>query len=201
VTPQPQLVRRKPPFVARVWPGSRAEPIIRRMRPIRIALSIALMSICSTAFAQADAKQSFERLKALAGTWEGRMTTHPRVPDIDGTLTTVTLRVTSMGNTLMHEMTGEGRPDDPITMIYVDGARLELTHYCDADNRPRMVAKQSGDAEKIEFEFLDVKGDLKYGHMHGAVFTIVDENHHTEDWTFMRGDKPYHAHVELRRKQ
>ena len=54
---------------------------------------------------------------------------------------------------------------------------------------------------KIEFEFLDVKGNMEYGHMHGAVFTIVDENQHTEDWTFMRGDKPYHAHVELRRKK
>ncbi len=171
------------------------------MKTIRIALSIVLMSICSAAFAQSDAKKSFERLKALAGTWEGRMTTHPPVPEIDGTLTTVTLRVTSMGNTLMHEMTGEGRPDDPITMFYLDGNRLELTHFCDANNRPRMVAKASSAGRKIEFEFLDVKGNMEYGHMHGAVFTIVDENHHTEDWTFMRGDKPYHAHVELRRKK
>jgi hypothetical protein len=171
------------------------------MKTIRIALSIVLMSICSAALAQSSAQTSFERLKALAGTWQGRMTTHPSVPEIDGTLTTVTLRVTSMGNTLMHEMTGEGRPDDPITMFYVDGDRLELTHYCDANNRPRMVAKASPDGKKIEFEFLDVKGNMEYGHMHGAVFTIIDENHHTEDWTFMRGDKPYHAHVELRRKE
>lgn len=171
------------------------------MKTIRIALSIVLMSICSAAFAQSDAKKSFERLKALAGTWEGRMTTHPRVAEIDGTLTTVTFRVTSMGNTLMHEMTGVGRPDDPITMFYLDGDRLELTHYCDADNRPRMIAKASADGQKIDFELLDVKGNMEYGHMHGAVFTIVDGNHHTEDWTFMRGDKPYHAHVELRRKE
>jgi hypothetical protein len=170
------------------------------MKTIRIALSIVLMSICSAAFAQADAKKSFERMKALAGTWEGRMTTNPPAPEIDGTLTTVTLRVTSMGNTLMHEMTGAGRPDDPITMFYLEGDRLELTHYCDANNRPRMSAKASDD-KKIEFEFLDVKGNMEYGHMHDAVFTIVDENHHTEDWTFMRGDKPVHARVELRRKK
>jgi hypothetical protein len=171
------------------------------MKPTRIALSVILMSICSSALAEPDAKKSFELLKALAGTWEGRMTTHPRVPDVDGTLTTVTLRVTSMGNTLMHEMTGEGRPDDPITMFYVEGDRLELTHYCDADNRPRMIAKASPDGKRIEFQFLDVKGNMEYGHMHGAVFTLVDENHHTEHWTFMRGDAPYHAHVELRRKE
>lgn len=127
------------------------------------------------------------------------MTTDPQVPGIDGTRTTVTLRVTSMGNTLMHEMTGEGRPDDPITMFYVDGDRLELTHYCDANNRPRMVAKASADGTRVEFEFLDVEGNMEHGHMHGAVFTIVDENRHTEEWTFMRGNKPYRARVELRR--
>ena len=178
------------------------------MKPIRIALSIVLMSLCSAAFAESEARKSFDRLKALAGTWEGRMKTDPPMPEIDGTLTTVTLRVTSMGNTLMHEMTGEGREDDPITMFYVDGGRLELTHYCDADNRPRMIAKAlpdaakaSSDAKKIEFELLDVKGNMEHGHMHGAVFTILDENHHTEHWTFMRGEKPYHAHVELRRKR
>lgn len=170
------------------------------MKLTRLALSVLLISLCSAAFAQSEANKSFERLKALAGTWEGRMTTHPSVPEIDGSLTTVTLRVTSMGNTLMHEMTGQGRPDDPITMFYVDGNRLELTHYCDANNRPRMVAKASADGKKIEFEFLDVKGNMEYGHMHGTVFTIVDENHHIEDWTFMRGGKPYHARVELRRK-
>ena len=169
------------------------------MKTIRIALSVILMSICSAALAQ-DAKQSFERLKALAGTWEGRMTTHPAAPGIDGTAATVTLRVVSMGNTLMHEMTGAGRPDDPITMFYVDGDRLELTHFCDANNRPRMVARPSTDGKTIEFEFADVKGNLKPGHMHGAVFTIVDENHHIEEWTFLRGDKPVHARVELRRK-
>jgi hypothetical protein len=64
-----------------------------------------------------------------------------------------------------------------------------------------MVARAAADDKKIEFEFLDVNGNLQYGHMHGTVFTIIDENHHTADWTFMRGDKPYHAHVELRRKK
>ena len=178
------------------------------MKSIRVAVSVILVTICSAAYAQSDAQKTFHRLKALAGTWEGRMTTHPRVPAIDGTLTTVTLRVVSMGNTLMHEMTGVGRPDDPITMFYVDGDRLELTHYCDADNRPRMVAKASSDKAEaspgdnmIEFEFVDVKGNMEYGHMHGAVFTLVDENRHIEEWTFMRGDKPYHARIDLLRKR
>jgi hypothetical protein len=36
--------------------------------------------------------------------------------------------------------------------------------------------------------------------MHRAVFTFIDANHHTEDWTFMMpGDKPVRAHFDLQR--
>jgi hypothetical protein len=36
--------------------------------------------------------------------------------------------------------------------------------------------------------------------MYHAVFTIVDADHHLEDWTYMMpGDKPMHAHFELHR--
>ena len=113
----------------------------------------------------------------------------------------VTLRATSMGNALMHEMTGAGRPDDPITMLYLDEDRLLLTHYCDAGNRPRMAGKVSPDGKTVEFDFLDVAGSTQYGHMHHAVFTFIDENHHIEDWTYMKpGDKPVRAHFDLHRK-
>jgi hypothetical protein len=63
-----------------------------------------------------------------------------------------------------------------------------------------MVGRMSPDAKTVEFEFLDVTGNLKYGHMQHAVFTIIDENHHIEDWTYMKpGDKPTVAHFDLQR--
>jgi len=108
--------------------------------------------------------------------------------------------VTSMGNTLMHEMRGADRPDDPITMFVVDGDRVLLTHYCDADNRPRMAGTLSPDGKVLDFNFLDVTGNMKYGHMQHATFTFIDANHHVEDWTFqMPGDKAMHAHFDLQR--
>jgi hypothetical protein len=36
-------------------------------------------------------------------------------------------------------------------------------------------------------------------HMHHSVFTVIDANHHIEDWTFMMKDKPIHAHFDLQR--
>jgi hypothetical protein len=175
------------------------------MKPPRILLSLALMSSLSTmALAQAsaapsDAKGSFTSLKALEGAWEGRITTFPPQPEVQGKIATVQLRVASRGHVLMHDMKMEGLPDNPLTMLYLEGDHLRLTHYCDAGNRPRMEAKPS-DGKTIEFDFLDLEGGTHYGHMHGAVFTMIDADHHTEDWTFMLpGDQAVRAHVELRR--
>lgn len=169
------------------------------MKPLRFTAAFVLLALSTIALAQSDAQKSFDKLKTLAGSWEGHMTTLPQQSEIENKNIQVTLRVTSRGNALMHEMTISGMPDDPITMLYLDGDRLLLTHYCDAGNRPRMVAKASPDGKTVEFDFLDVAGSTQYGHMHHAVFTTIDANHHTEDWIFMQGDKPMHAHVDLQR--
>jgi hypothetical protein len=171
------------------------------MRTPRILLAAALMSFSTIALAQTDAKGAFKALKTLDGVWEGQVTTDPPVAELpSGTTAQITLRVTSMGNALLHEMKTQGRPDDPITMLYLDEGRLLLTHYCDAGNRPRMEGKASADGKTVEFDFLDVAGSTAYGHMHRSAFTMIDADHHTEDWTFMLpGDKHVRAHFDLRR--
>ena len=168
------------------------------MKSLYTLLVLVLVSLSTAAVAQSDAQKSFEKMKALSGTWEGRVTTIPPAPELDGKIMQVTLRTTSMGNALMHEMTGAGRPDDPITMFYLEGDQLMLTHYCDAGNRPRMIGK-APDAKTVDFEFLDVIGNMQHGHMHHAEFTMVDPNHHIEEWTYMAGDKPIRARLELQR--
>lgn len=173
------------------------------------------MSISIAVFAQSpatpvvpsDAHKSFDRLKSLAGSWKGPVTLLPPQPEMSSDKPVhVSLRVTSRGNALVHEMQEAGTPEDPtrydhpVTMFYLEGEQLRLTHYCDAGNRPRMVAKASPDGKTVEFEFLDLSGGNQYGHMYHAVFTIIDANHHTEDWTFlMPGDKPVQAHFDLQR--
>jgi hypothetical protein len=147
----------------------------------------------------ADAK-AFDKLKTLAGSWAGQLTTTPQVPAVDGSFVQFSLRVTSRGNALAHEMSVSGLPDHPLTVFYLDGDRVTLTHYCDAGNRPRMVGKMSPDGKTLEFDFLELSGGNERGHMHRAVFTFIDENHHMEDWTYMGpGDVPVCAHFDLRR--
>ena len=124
----------------------------------------------------------------------------------NGAKAEVSIRVTSRGNALVHEMYEPGKANDPtkydhpVTMFYLDSDRLLLTHYCDAGNRPRMAARTSPDGKTVEFDFLDVAGSTDYGHMQHAQFTIVDANHHIEEWTYMMpGDKPVRARLDLKR--
>ena len=191
------------------------------MRFLRVMLSTMLVSFATLAFAQPDAHQhsagtpktqteaqkAFAALKTLSGAWEGKVKIDSDAfgkPGDDSLK--VNMRVTSRGNALVHEM-GELKPDadptkydHPVTMFYLDNDKLMLVHYCDAGNRPRMTARVSEDGKKIEFDFADLSGGNNYGHMHHAVFTIIDANHHTEEWTYMMpGDKPVHARGDLQR--
>jgi hypothetical protein len=192
----------------------------------RIALSVVSLLLAATAFAQSDAQKSsvapvlseatksaaapvteaqksFTTLKSLAGEWEGPAIV-AEMPQMSGGKLHISMRVTSRGNVLVHELQEAGTPldatkyDHPVTMLYLDGDQLTLIHYCDAGNRPRMTGKMSPDGKTVEFELKDISGSTEM-HMHHSVFTIVDDNHHTEDWTFMMNDKPIHAHFDLTR--
>ena len=191
------------------------------MKSLCLMLFVALMSLTTVASAQheahkatdqiapPEAQKSFDTMKSLAGNWEGPVTVDPPQPEMsDGKPLHITMRVTSRGNALVHEMQEAGTPldsakyDHPVTMFYVDGGRLTLVHYCDAGNRPRMLARPSADGKSVEFDFSDISGSTDYGHMHHALFTFIDSNHHIEDWTYMMpGDKPVHAHFDLKRTE
>jgi hypothetical protein len=174
---------------------------------ILLSFSVLAFAQGSQTVAQSAAQKAFGNIKSLAGNWEGPLTTVPKLPEIpDGDRIHVSMRVTSRGHALMHEIPGPDdsndplKHDHPVTVFYLDGDQLMLTHYCDAGNRPRMFAKPSPDGKTIEFDFLDVAGPTKAVVMNHAVFTFIDENHHTEDWTYSMGvDKRLVAHYDLRR--
>jgi len=186
------------------------------MKSLHLVLSVALLSLSTVAFSQSDAQKaylapvpsegqkSFTAMKTLAGEWEGPVTV-PEMPEMSGGKPLhASMRVTSRGHVLVHEFQEAGTPldatkyDHPVTMVYLDGEELTLVHYCDAGNRPRMTGKMSPDGKTVEFELKDISGSTEE-HMHHGVFTIIDANHHTEDWTFMMNDKPIHAHADLHR--
>jgi hypothetical protein len=77
-----------------------------------------------------------------------------------------------------------------------------MTHYCGAGNPPRMQASVSPEGKTITFNFMDAT-NLKSaddGHMDRMVLTMLDDNHHTEDWTFIDHGKEMKESFDLRRK-
>src|SRR5229473_8047989 len=143
-----------------------------------------------------EAQKAFTAMKSLAGEWEGSVTIVDMPEAMKAKMGAdkiaplhVSLRVTSRGNLLVHEMQEAGTPldatkyDHPVTMVYLDGDQINLIHYCDAGNRPRMAGKLSPDGKTVEFAFVDITGRNQKQHMDHGIFTIVDADHHIEDWT------------------
>jgi hypothetical protein len=160
------------------------------MKTVRYAMCLMLVFAAAAAVAQSDAQKSFDKMKSLVGTWEGKMS--------DGQEVMMTYSLVSGGTALM----AAGVHDSMVTMYALDGNRLLLTHYCSMGNQPRMSANLSPDGKTLEFTFVDATNlsSPQAGHMHHAIFTFVDANHYTEEWTFTQDGQSKTEHFDLHRK-
>lgn len=156
-------------------------------------LVVAVLALAASAFAQTDAQKAFATIKTLPGTWEG--TGH------DGNAFQVIFKITGGGSSVESEILVPHA--DMISMFHMDGpSRLLMTHYCAVGNQPRMQASVSPDGKVITFSYVDATNlaSSDDGHMQKMVLTLVDENHHTEEWTFLDHGKEHKELFDLRRK-
>jgi hypothetical protein len=161
------------------------------MKALRIAACIMLFT--TAVFAQSDAQKSFDQLKSLNGSWEGKNSI--------GNPVQVSYRMTAGGSALMSEIVGHG--ETMLSMINFDGPnRLLLTHYCTVGNQPRMQASASPDGKTITFNFLDATNldNPQSGHMDHVVIALLGPDHHTEEWNFIDHGKEIKEFFDLTRK-
>jgi hypothetical protein len=166
---------------------------IAMTKSIRVLMLALLCFAAAAAFSQTDAQKAFASAKALSGNWEGRAS--------DGKPLQVTFKTTANGSAVLSEILVPN--EDMVSMIHLDGPnRLLLTHYCASGNQPRMEAKFSPDGKVMTFNFIDATNlaSPDAGHMQRVVLTIVDENHHTEEWTFLDHGKEMKELFDLHRK-
>jgi len=155
------------------------------LRRVMIGM-VAVLTIGASARGEESSKPrlAFERLVAsLTGQWKGVA---------DGTEFEVAYTVTANGSVLMEEF----RPKDGptmMTMFSVDGDRLLATHYCAAKNQPQMATEPIADpqARSVGFSLLRVTGLTSPGAWHntGLVLTIEDQDHVTQEWTYLSDGK------------
>jgi hypothetical protein len=114
-----------------------------------------------------------ERLKKLAGTWV--------MADSDGKPTeqvVSVVKVTAAGSAV-HETLFPGQPHEMVSLYYVDGKDLMMTHYCALGNQPRMKADPKSPSNQLRFQFAGGSNidPAKDKHMHEGTITFVDDNH------------------------
>lgn len=128
-----------------------------------------------------DATAAFARLKTLVGEWEGE-TPHGKAH--------LTYELTGGGSALVEHEHMDKMPD-MLTVYYLEGDRVLLTHYCMAGNQPRMQARALDTTGELAFQFLDGTNLANgAGHMHNASLRFVDESHFTAQWQFYENGKP-----------
>jgi hypothetical protein len=90
-----------------------------------------------------------------------------------------------------------------MTSVYhLDGADLRMTHYCAAQNQPRLKAARIDIAKGIvDFSFVDATNlpSLDAPHVHGLEIRFLDTNHITLTCLFQSGNKESRERIALTR--
>ena len=172
------------------------------MKSLKLATIVAVFLVLGQGCALNLAGQStpaaagFERLKSLAGEWQGMTNEGGKNFPV-----TTSFRVVSDGSALLNDLMG-GTPHEMITMFHMDGRDLMATHYCAAHNQPRFLMAPPSDAKVLDFKFKDATNLSSQGspHMVQVKFTFVDANHHIEDWTFLANGQKTTRRFDFHRK-
>ena len=151
------------------------------MKP-QYAIAIAILA-AGTALAanttpeSAPGPAAYARLKTLVGEWEA---------DTPMGKAHLSYELIAGGTSLVEHESAEKMPA-MLTVYYLDGNRLLLTHYCMAGNQPRMQARSfNPETGEVDFQFLDATNlsSPNAGHMHNAKIRLVDNDHFSSQWEF-----------------
>ena len=159
---------------------------MKRAAPILIAVTLLAGLAGSRQVAAAPGNaEAFGQLKSLAGHWEEQKAGEHK--------STLDIELTAGGTTLLEKfrMVEQGKPVEMITMYYLDGGQIKLTHYCVAGNQPTMRGSYAPETKTLTFDFENAT-NLKTasdGHMHHAVYKFIDNDHFQTTWTFQKDQK------------
>ena len=136
---------------------------------------------------------SWERLKALAGNWEGHYS--------DGTAATVSYRVVSDGTAVMETLESHDS-SQMISMYHKDGASLLMTHYCSLGNQTRMRTPGLADG-RLVFTFVDATNLKSPGEhvMSGLVLSFPGPDRLVHQWSSRAEGKEQTGRFEFVRRK
>jgi len=166
---------------------------MKTLKSFLILLSVVLLA-AAPAPAPKKSTPGFDKLKSLVGDWEGKTDS--------GQAVHASYKLVSAGTALMETLHTPGEMD-MVTLYHADGDQLMMTHYCAANNQPRMRAEATGDLKKLTFNYVDAANlsSPTEGHMSGLVVTLDDPDHFSQAWiwTGEGGGKPETFHFQRKK--
>jgi hypothetical protein len=136
----------------------------------------------------AASSAEFNRIKQLAGKWQGTMSGGEKghMPDL-----IVTEYKLTAGGSAVEETLTPGTPHEMVDMYHDQDGQLVMTHYCAMGTQPHMVLK-SATPLAINLEMGPTPGinAAKDSHMHALTLEFPDANHLVQKWTSYANGKP-----------
>ncbi len=154
---------------------------------VGIAFLAGCMAMAAWAGETTGSAPPLGKLASLVGTWRGETDMKH-----DGKMEpfTVSYKLTAGGSALVETLMA-GSPHEMVTMYTRDKGDFIATHYCMAQNQPRMRAKDTIEDNRLDFEFVGATGmaSPEAAHMHSLSIAFTDDDHITQTWSHFEGGK------------
>ena len=173
------------------------------MKRILFVMTIAAVLLVSGAWAdemaKIDAKTAFEKLKGLAGDWNGTGAHGDQsIP------ATVTYHNGSNGS-IVTEVLFPNTDHEMMTVYYLQGNDLVATHYCAMGNQPHFkldLAKSTPTELVFAFDGGTNLDPMKDGHIHDGRIAFTGDGKLDNAWSFYVGnEKKGENSIHLTRKK
>jgi hypothetical protein len=168
------------------------------MKTRALLLSLVCLS-ASIANAEEPAAHALDRLRGLAGTWEGTL-------EWSGARTgsgklRAEYHLAANRSAVVENLMMSGDAPSMMTVYHLDGADLRMTHFCAAQNQPRHKATRIDDEKGVlEFSFVDATNlSAQPAHVEALEIRFVSPDKLILRFTFDAAGKKSVEHIELKR--
>jgi hypothetical protein len=150
---------------------------------------------------ETESSKALSQIKALIGNWSGTFQWSGGRHD-SGSMN-ATYYLTGNGSAVVENLMNESTP--VMTSVYhLDGPDLRLTHFCGAQNQPRLKARHIDLGHgAIDFEFVDATNlrSPDAPHVHGLEIRLVDADHLLLTFLFQSGSVESREEINLKRSE
>ncbi len=141
---------------------------------------------------QSLSKTNYERIKSLSGDWYlvgGNRLGKEVPPNLEEPF--LSYSISSGGHSVIEKLF-VNKPNEMVSIYYLDMGRLNMDHYCSLGNQPKMVSSTNAEDE-ISFELVDItnlndKNDL---HISSHALEFVGSNDLTVYWGATEDQKAF----------